>query len=1502
MTEPGTAHRPSNDDGGPPRRFGIVSLLVMGLVATLGAVAPATASAAAPPTDDVYTYLDDPRRTQENQERPHVELRPYGSVADAKADAATSPWVQSLDGTWRLAMADRPADVPREFYRDGYDTSGFRQVKVPHTWQSDGLDHPMFRNLVTEMAPDAPPTVPRDVNPTGAYVRTFDLPETWTSRKTFLRFEGVTSAYFVWVNGRYVGYDQGGYVPAEFDLTGVARAGRNTVAVQVHRWSAGSHLEVYDQWRFSGIFRTPWLYSTPQDHLRDVTITTPTPTRLRAQVDKVGAGTVRGRLIDPKGREVAVMTGTTTLEADVPGALPWTDETPNLYTLVLELLDADGRTTHVTRQPVGFRTITIEDKQLKVNGKRILVRGVNHSDVDPDHGRHVPRARLEQDVRLLKQHNMNAIRTAHYPSDPYLYQLADEQGLWVDDEIEVETHHHDNCPNNCLAELPEWKDAFLDRFIGMVQRDKNHPSVLLWDTGNEAGLGAAHFAIAEWAKANDPTRPLYHQSNGPDGDAPFAGVWGPRYPSPASLEEKAKTTTKPIIMGEYVHAQGNSLGNFREFWDVARKYPAVQGGFIWDWVDQQLRQPLRVVPDTSGNDILAWISGKPDVVAGRSGGRALSLSGLDDFVEVYGDKRFDEVTNALTLDAWVRPSRPWTGDLTLIAKGDHQYALKMKSENVLEFFVHGGGGYRVVQATVPADWYENWHRASGTFDGTTLRLFIDGRQVAETAWTGTIDRSEHPVNIGRNAEWMRENFRPGRMAHGTVDDVRIYHRALTPAQLAADPEGDAVLALDFDDIQERGTYLSYGAGLAGNDGMMFPDRTPQPEAVTLAAVQAPVRFARSGNTITVTSERSFTGTGDLRLRWQYEEAGRVLRSGTKLLDVAPGASATFTVPAQPANPHLAERHLTVRAELVSAAAWAPAGHLVASDQFAVGGDQVPAVAAPDVAGTVRTADGDDAVTLAGPGFTYTVDKRAGTLSSMRVRGTELLRGGPQLDVWRPPTNNDHDEAREWRSVGLDRLRTTVDGVTTSGQTVTVRSTVAAPGITDASFQQVVTYTVRANGDVRIAHRVLPVGRMRSLSMLPRVGLSLQAPDTLDRFTWHGRGPAETYPDRVDGSPVGVYSSTVDEQFVPYDNPQEYGNHEDVRWATLSDGAGTGLLVGGDLSVGVTPYEDIERAQYTFALRRTPGAVTLRADHAVSGVAETFHSVLPQYRVAADREYAYSMLLRPLSPAEGRSGRPAGPATCGPRAELKAPAPDVEPGRSTTVELTVSNPCPGTVRQLAAAVQVPGGWEAGPVPPIGDLAPSAARTVSITVTRAAGTPTGEHPVVADVTGVGAGRARVYASSAPVILAANPAAPDGDTALADATFVRSANGWGPIERDTSNGENAAGDGRKLAIGGTTYARGLGVHADSAAVVYLGKQCSSFTAAVGVDDEVGAGGSVVFEAWADGSRVWSSPRLTGADGPAAVNLPLAGVARLELRVTDGGDGNAADHADWADAVLHC
>ncbi|HWO64538.1 MAG TPA: glycoside hydrolase family 2 TIM barrel-domain containing protein [Umezawaea sp.] len=1219
----------------------LTALLSVCLVAGVVTEARGDRSVAAP---DAYAYLDNPRMTGEGQQAPHAELRPYADVASAARREERTPYTASLDGQWKIAMADVPQDVPDGFFADGYDVSGWQTTTVPHTWQTAGLDHPVFRNITEEVQPDNPPFAPKDLNPTGAYARDFDVPATWRDRSTFLRFEGVTSGYFVWVNGKYLGYDQGGYTPAEFDISSALRPGRNRIAVQVHRWGSGSYLEDVDQWRYSGIFRSVWLYATPRTHVRDVAVTTDlddtyTNATLNARVsltrDRSGPLTVNASLRDPRGREVAAFRGTTegtevALSQQVRDPEKWTDETPNLYTLVLSV---GG---HVTSEAVGFREITVADRQLKVNGKRVLFKGVNRAETDPDHGRHVPRARQEQDVRLMKQLNVNAVRTSHYPSDPYFYDLADREGLWIDDEVDIETHAHESCPTECLADKPEWQDAYLERFVAMVQRDKNHPSVFLWDTGNEAGLGAGHYAMADWAKKNDPTRPLYHQSNSPDGDAPYADVWGPRYPSPERLAQQAVSTTKPVILGEYAHAMGNSLGNFREFWDVIRANPQLQGGFIWDWAEQNIRQDVRITPDGSGNGILAHLSGKPEVVDGHRG-KALDLSGLDDFVEVYRDPQLEITGTALTLDAWVKPDT-WTGDFTIIAKGDHAYALKMKDRTTLEFFVHSGT-WRTVHAQVPADFYGNWHRLTGTYDGTVLKLFIDGVQVGSTPFSGTIDRTHYEVNIGRNPEVMQDNY-SGRMANGVVDDVRIYDRALPDAVIGTggDPAADAVLALDFDTFETRGTYLSNGESLSGVDGLIGSDRFLQPETAQLAWVHQPLRFSYADGVLSVHSERAFASTAGSRLRWKVVEGTREVARGRQTLDVAPGATATVRVPV-PANPGDVERFLNVEVT----------GAVAAHDQFPLGGTVVPGAQPPDGQGTVVLADDPDRVEVSGPGFRYGFDKAAGTLDSMAVRDTELLVTGPELDAWRAPISNEiyswgTAEGELWRAAGLDRLRTSVESVTaspdpTGGAVVEVRATVAAPDRPDASFGQVMTYRIDVAGTIRLAHQVSPRGAVRTLPYLPRIGVSLAVPDRFQQFAWYGRGPQESYNDRKDGTPIGVNRSTVDEQYVDYYRPQDHGNHTDTRWALLTDGRSGGLLVSGANDVSVTPYDELDRAAYPFELKRNAGWTTLHADHAATGVGDTPNPVRSRYQVRADQDYSYSLVIRPLSAQEVRTRTP-----------------------------------------------------------------------------------------------------------------------------------------------------------------------------------------------------------------------------------------------------------------------
>lgn len=1519
----------------PPLRRTVRRLRGLTALALAGAlVSPLPSATAADDLtrpSDVYTLLENPEVTGVGQEPAHAELTPYADTRSALAGESDGPWNKSLDGTWKLHMSDRPEDVPRDFSKAGYDTrgSGWRSVRVPHTWQTDGLDHPMFRNIPTEMYPDDPPKVPHDVNPTGAYVREFALPANWKDRETFLRFEGVTSGYLVWVNGTYVGYDQGGYTPAEFDISERLRPGKNTIAVQVHRWGSGAHLEDYDQWRFAGIFRSVELYSTPRTYLRDITIGTDLDAeyrdaRLTAVVDVTskeapGALKVTGTLYDPDGRKVTTMSegvtpqrgaASATLRADVTAPAKWTDETPNLYTVVVQLAGPDGTITHTTAQPVGFRDIEIKDKQLLVNGERILVKGVNRAETDAKTGRHATRERTASDVSLMKQLNINAVRTSHYPSDPYLYELADTQGLWIADEVDIETHHHDGCPDNCLAERPEWQKAFMDRLTAMYERDKNHPSVLMWDTGNEAGLGRAHYAMADFLAENDPSRPLYHQPNSPDGDAPFADVWGPRYPSPSGLEAKAAATTKPIIMGEYAHAMGNSLGNFREFWDVVRRYPQVQGGFVWDWAEQNITQPLITTPDSSGNDILTYVTGKPDHVTGKHG-KALDLSGLDDFVEVYRDPKLDQVTDGLTLDAWVKPA-DWTGDFTVIAKGNHSYALKMRDKDTLEFSVHGDGEWHTASADVPADWYGSWHRVSGIFDGTSLTLLVDGQQMAATDWTGTVAYSAQPVNIGRDPETGQENITT-RMAHGTIDEVRVYHQALTPAQLHADPASQAVLALGFDRLTKKGEYDSYGAGTGGVDGVVSSDRTVQPEARAMAAVHAPIRIsgadAASGK-VTVLNERSFTGTADLRLRWKIAEGSRVLDRGTHSFSLEPGERTDIRLTTLPANPKDADRQFTVEAVQATDTAWAKAGHTVAVEQFGIGGRQLAGVLPAQPPGKATATETRTRIKVSGKDFAYTFDRARGELISMKADGRELLSGGPELDAWRAPVSNEiGSEEGPWRAAGLDRLRTRPGKVTVAERdgavTVTVPSTVAAAELDDSSFSQTIRYTVTGTGELRIDHRVEARGAAREVPYLPRVGLKLQLPDRYDEFTWYGRGPQENYNDREDGSVVGVYSTDVDKQFSEYTRPQDYGNHEDVRWASLSDGR-SGLLVSGTsqtFSAGVTPYEDLDRAAYPFAVRRNPQGNTLHLDHAVSGVSETFHTVLPEYQVRPDQEYAYTLRMRPLTGDEARIGTPRGPVVCTPNAKLTAEDTSLPAGQSTPGRLTVTNPCDGRLTDVSAAFEAPADWSVDPraSSDIGDLAAGESATVDVVITRGTDAPDGRRPTVAAISATSTGGARVP-HEATLVIEGTPPPPRGDVAVSDLDFITADNGWGPAEKDMSNGESAPGDGKPLTVGGISYDKGIGVHADSVVTVHLGGACSRFTAEIGVDDEVGDGGSTTFEVLADGKKVYDSEVLTGENAPVSVGAAVDGAERLTLRVTDAGDGNAQDHADWGAATVHC
>ncbi|HFB98617.1 MAG TPA: beta-galactosidase, partial [Bryobacterales bacterium] len=479
---------------------------------------------------------ENPEVIGKNKEPAHATLMVYPDAASAKEGRReASPFFRSLNGTWKFHWVPRPEDRPRRFYEPGYDDGCWDEIPVPSNWQMLGYGYPHYTNIVYPFKKD-PPRIRHEHNPVGSYRRTFTVPEHWKGRQVFLHFDGVESAMYVWVNGREVGYSEGSRTPAEFNITRYLRPGENLLAAEVYRFSDGSYLEDQDYWRLSGIFRDVYLFSTPRLHVRDFWVTTPLDedyrdatlklnVKLRNYTERDAAGSVEAVLLDADGATVAALEAQqarvgagaeVSLDFQVPVENPrkWTAETPYLYRLLITLKDAGGRVLEGIPADVGFRQVEIKGGRLLVNGKAIYFKGVNRHEHDPDLG-HVPTTEMMvRDIKLMKQHNINAVRTSHYPETPEWYELCDRYGLYLIDEANIESHGMGYRPDQTLANKPEWRKAHLDRIESMVERDKNHASVIIWSMGNEAGDGANFVAASEWIHRRDPTRPVHYERAG----------------------------------------------------------------------------------------------------------------------------------------------------------------------------------------------------------------------------------------------------------------------------------------------------------------------------------------------------------------------------------------------------------------------------------------------------------------------------------------------------------------------------------------------------------------------------------------------------------------------------------------------------------------------------------------------------------------------------------------------------------------------------------------------------------------------------------------------------------------------------------------------------------------------------------------------------------------------------------------------------------------------------
>ena len=586
-------------------------------------------------------------------------------------------WSQCLNGDWKFKWVDSPAKAPADFYKADYDVSSWGTIKVPANWELNGYGTPIYVNVDNEFRPNEPPFAPTVDNPVGCYLTEFNIPETWKDRLTFINFGAVKSAYYVWVNGQFVGFTEDAKTNAEFDLTPFVKVGKNTLAVKVYRFSNGSYFECQDFWRLSGIERDVVVYSKPKLNIADYEVCAGLDSTYKKgtfQID-LNLENRTGKELKKEKIELTIISdekeilklekdlsaalmyspvpvtcgqptipvgkrGWLTMEADdvLPCIKPWSAEHPNLYRLEIKVLDKKGREIERLENHIGFRTVEIKDGKLLVNGQYVLIKGVNRHEHDPYTGHVISRESMERDIALMKQMNINTVRTCHYPDDPYWYELCDKYGLYVWDEANCESHAQ-GYGERSLAKDPQYKEMIWSRNRNMLERDKNHPSVIMWSMGNECGNGVNFEYTYEWMKQRDPSRPVTYERAVYDRNTDVIGLM---YASPKYLQrfvdEGLDSLRRPFIMVEYCHAMGNSMGGLQDYWEVIEANEQLQGGCIWDWVDQsfivdseQFAVDSSVASIASPNSQLSTFNSKFFYAVGGDFGHAYGVGDDDAF-------------------------------------------------------------------------------------------------------------------------------------------------------------------------------------------------------------------------------------------------------------------------------------------------------------------------------------------------------------------------------------------------------------------------------------------------------------------------------------------------------------------------------------------------------------------------------------------------------------------------------------------------------------------------------------------------------------------------------------------------------------------------------------------------------------------------------------------------------------------------------------------------------
>lgn len=1282
-----------------------------------------------------------------NREESAVSSIPYQSVETARIGARdyakeesdyyqlltgeNQPWelvvVQNEDGAWPYFEAGcLDAD-----YEAGAE-EGWQEVELPCSWtmQNTG-DLSIYSNVTipfqTKYDQVKSPLAPKVYNPVGIYRKSFVVEDTMLqdNGRIYLSFQGVESCYYVYVNGKEVGYSEDSFRPHDFDVTDYLnpKGEENQLTVKVHKFCDGTWFEDQDLITDGGIFRDVYLYSTPGVHISDYRVVTDldenyvnaslnlnvsVKNMTNAQISDYG---VYVQLFDEKGEvflngfELDVNTvgadSVETIEGTKQVLEPrlWNSDMPNLYTMVLTLYDKNsGAYIESVSQQLGFREIgftrtssrnALEDtyQQMTINGEPLLFKGTNRHDTDPLTGKYVSREVYEKDILLMKQNNLNSIRTAHYSNDEYLYYLCDKYGFYLMGETNLEAHD--------LMHKEEAKlifaDLCMDRTATAYQTLKNVTSIVMWSIGNEnfyssdPNYAGGMFTDCIWYfKDRDLTRPVHcesaYSSSGVD-------LYGEMYPYISSVNSHAKAANRfPYVMCEYVHAMGNSVGNLKEYWDIVRSSTNMLGGFIWDWVDQNRRASLDSLEKTyevtelSRNQVTGSMSSGLKEGAGEGSLTGTSTDGHVTFPGELYNEALSGTGKSFTFEAIVKPTGK-AAHSVFLAKGDQQVELKTDKDGNLEFFVYYGGNWNAVTAPAPEGWGGAWHQIAGVYDRGNMKIYCDGELLAENTVTDTIASGSVDLGVGISAD-------NNRVLSGEMSLARIYTKALTMEELNAQNSSEPAIAPDNENVllwvdyskaravnsepwnyfaedyahtayqngELDGYYLAYGGdwGDVPNDadfcsnGIVSGDREPQPELAEVKYIYQDFWFTATqeelqANTLHLYNESSFKDFSDYILNWSVTRDGQTIQSGTaEDVQVGPRETTDVIIPYDLPSygEDGSEYYLNLSVRLREDTWFAEQGYEIAKEQLRLPVD-TEEKARPVSDKEVTVSEREDGYFVSGGDFSFLLDKNTGAMKDYTYRGEVLISQGPVPNFWRY-LENDYSYCNPaaptfdagWKSVATGM---TVEEIQTGKDEDGLVTITTVLGLTGEGQGGTVTlrYTVNGTGEVTVDYTLDATGT--TLGQIPKIGTNLVLPQGFEHMTWYGGGPEAGYQDRNQAAKIGIYENEVNSMFYPYVVPQDMGNLTKTRWLTVSgDSADHAVIIAGrqELEVSALHFtaQDLENAKHPYELKPRPETyLTVDLVSQGTGGATCGPGPLNQYK-NSNQVYEYSYTLIPYTVA------------------------------------------------------------------------------------------------------------------------------------------------------------------------------------------------------------------------------------------------------------------------------